>query len=147
MPVRRSKLLLLPNAKSPRCRMISSGETGLFQFLIINSCQFSGRLQYLPIFSWKKCVSEIKQVSRVISSVLSVVILQLYWEIFIFLYQDLAGKQPGKVFLVDRSRSVLRGNGVKCLGKFIWSLFYSFNHFYHLKSTARPLDLKTPIPS
>jgi len=73
--VRRSKLLLFPNEKSPKCRTVSSGEIRSFQFLIINSCQFSGRLQYIPTLTWKKCVSEMIQVSGVITSVLSWAIL------------------------------------------------------------------------
>jgi len=40
---------------------MSPGEIKSFQFLTISSCQFSGRLQYLPMFSWKKCVSEMIQ--------------------------------------------------------------------------------------
>ena len=73
--VRRSKLLLFPNEKSPKCRTVSSGEIRSFQFLIINSCQFSGRLQYIPTLTWKKCVSEMIQVSGVIAGVLSGAIL------------------------------------------------------------------------
>ena len=78
IPVNSSKWLFFPNAKSPKWRMVSSGETRSFQFLIIKSCQCSGRLQYFPIFSrrrrtgvWKKWVSEMIHGSGVISNRLS----------------------------------------------------------------------------
>jgi len=81
IPVNSSKWLFFPNAKSPKWRMVSSGDTRSFQFLTINSCQCSGRLQYLPIFSWKKWVSEMIHVSGVISNRLSAMGSFLYSQV------------------------------------------------------------------
>lgn len=43
------KLLFFPKAKSPRCNTVSCGATKSFQFLMISSCQFSGRLHYADV--------------------------------------------------------------------------------------------------